>query len=232
MSALCQQIRFPLLALVILTLAACRLETTARVSFTDIADALSGQRVETTAELVVWAPIGADRASEQGAEIQQALERFIPGIRYVRFQQQRGAMDNGLVFEFPALIARGETQFSSASSPLSVSLTGNESDGIMMQIEVDAQRIANARRAIAQRNPMMHIEDRQFVFRIILENDTRNPVEIETWSVFVDGRAMELDKFRLERRRSVLIELSNHASVRLLTPGVGRAVVFRSGRTM
>lgn len=218
--------RFTAVVLLALSLAGCRLDTSARISFGDIAEALNGQRVEVAAELTVWAPLTADRAAEQAAQIQQALAPFLPGLRYLRFVEQRGAMENGLVFEFPAALARGEARFSRDGSPLALSLVGTEPDRHALMVQVDAQRIALARQSLAQRNPMMRVEDRQITFRLILENDTRGPVRIQTAAIFVDGRALEFEDLTIERRRSVAIELSNHASVRLLTPGAGHSVVF------
>ncbi len=207
-------------------LTGCRIENTARVTVGDILDATKGQPATVPGEMLVMAPVPPDKAQEQASQILNAIGRIIPGISYTRFEERRGSMENALIFEVPFPI-HGPSAAPTTRAPATIIVTPQPEGSVEISLRTDPDMIVNARKAVTARNMMLKVEERDFFFRIKLENDQRQPLRFVPVAVFVDGRPLDGDTVVLPRRKEVLVELSNHSSQRLLVPGVGTAVFGR-----
>jgi hypothetical protein len=207
-------------------LTGCRIENTARITVGDILDATKGQSATAPGEMVVMAPISADKAQEQASQILDAIVRIIPGISYLRFEERQGSMENALIFELPFPIYE-QSVAPTTRVPTAIIVTPQSAGSFELSILTNPDMIADARRALTAKNMMFKVEDRNFVFRIRLENDQRQPFRFIPAAVFVDGKPLSGDAVELPRRKEVLVELSNHSSQRLLVPGVGTVIFGR-----
>jgi hypothetical protein len=215
-------------ALVLIGLAGCKVDTEIRLYTSDLVNAAhEGQ--ESTVPMKVSIEVATQKmCRENGTSIAIALSRFDPSVHYLGCER-RGFSDFALFSASARIVQSRHSAFTSSESLYLVRILSGVSDPKECQISSCAigvivalahklealQQAANNAGGDFLKDQKIDSAD----IRIVIENDLRNEAQVQVAEAFVNNRPAthnDNTKFTLSRRQSAQIKLSDVASAVLL----------------